>query len=100
MKLTQYNDWYATDTYKKYFYNEVFRNNVQAAVIHQVNKIREGERVPDDGTALKNVLCVLQELGIQCYIDLEWAILENASTYYSTKTSSWRGGVSKFKKFN
>ncbi|XP_057819270.2 cullin-1-like [Cryptomeria japonica] len=56
------------------YFNEVLRSNVQAAIMLQINKVREGESILD-GTVLNNVLRMLLDLGM----DIS----------YSRKAASW-----------
>ncbi|GLJ06175.1 hypothetical protein SUGI_0032850 [Cryptomeria japonica] len=61
---------------------------VQAAMLVQIHKMREGESIID-GTVLKNVVCMLWDFGMAYYKDLELGIFESTTIYYSRKAASW-----------
>ncbi|GLJ06171.1 hypothetical protein SUGI_0032750 [Cryptomeria japonica] len=69
-------------------YKEVLRSNVQAAIMLQINKVREGESILD-GTVLNNVVRMLLDLGMDYYTELELTIFESSNIYYSRKAASW-----------
>ncbi|GLJ06178.1 hypothetical protein SUGI_0032900 [Cryptomeria japonica] len=61
---------------------------VQAAMLVQIHKIREGESILD-GTLLKNVVTMLWDFGMDYYKDFEVAVFESTTIYYSRKAASW-----------
>ncbi|GLJ06184.1 hypothetical protein SUGI_0032970 [Cryptomeria japonica] len=59
-RLTSSN--YSIIVYNEGLYNEGLYNNVLATMMVQINKMREGESILD-GTLLKNVVCMVWDLG-------------------------------------
>ncbi|GLJ35961.1 hypothetical protein SUGI_0721480 [Cryptomeria japonica] len=68
--------------------NEILCSNLQAAMMVEIHKMREGQSILD-GTVSKDVVCMLWAFGMDYYKDLELAIFESSKICYSRKAASW-----------